>query len=69
MTAQTAQTQLDEMQRYLLGRAREALAASKAETEPYNYAHHCGALEVALGQMVALVDELTGNTPDPRGLP
>ena len=58
MTTQT--THLDEMQSYLLGRARQALEASKAETEPYNYAHHCGALEVALGQMVALVDQLTG---------
>ena len=64
MTTQT--THLDEMQSYLLERAREALAASKADTDPYNYAHHCGALEVALGQMVALVDELAGGPGNTR---
>ena len=61
MTAQTTQTHhLDEMQRYLLERARQALEASRAETDPGEYARHCGRLEVARGQMVALVGELAG---------
>ncbi len=53
--------QLDRYQEARLGQARQALAASRAESNPDAYPKHLGAVEVELEDMIALVEQLAAN--------
>ena len=58
--------QLNAYQQTRVDRAREALASSVADHNPDNFARHLGALEVELGDMIHLVEQLEA-TPNQVG--
>lgn len=51
---------LNHGQAYDVDVARRALLASQSETDVDRYAYHCGALEVVVEQLLAVIAELTG---------
>jgi hypothetical protein len=53
--------QLDRYQQWNVEQAKQALAASKADTDAANYPRHLGVLEVNLADMIKLVEQLTSN--------
>jgi hypothetical protein len=53
--------QLASFDQFRLDQAREALAASKADTDAAAYPRHLGSLEVCLKNMIRLVEQLAGN--------
>jgi hypothetical protein len=53
--------QLERYQQWNLEHAKQALAASKTDTDTANFPRHLGALEVTLADMIQLVEHLIGN--------
>jgi hypothetical protein len=56
----TIKPKLDACQQARLDRARQALAASQAETDSARYPWHAGALEVTLADVIRLAEDLAG---------
>jgi hypothetical protein len=53
--------QLERYQQWNLEHAKQALAASKTDTDTANFPRQIGALEVTLADMIQLVEHLIGN--------
>jgi hypothetical protein len=60
-TTAAAKPQLDSYRQATLDRAREALSASQADTDPASYPRHLGRLEVVLADLIRLTEHLAGN--------